>query len=60
VSESKQEVRLTLTPEQQALVKQATDKDAGSLELTVQELEDRIAPAKITGGGKIGANRAYW
>ncbi len=35
---------LKLSPEQQEQIKQATGKDAGSLELTVEELEERIAP----------------
>ena len=43
-------VRITLTPEQRAMVKQATGKDAESLELSVHELEERIAPAKALGG----------
>jgi hypothetical protein len=49
------QVRIPLTPEQKAMVKQATGKDAESLELSVQELEERIAPGKgfsPTGGGK--------
>ena len=39
-------VRLTLTPEQREQVRQATSKDAEAIELSVQELEERIAPAK--------------
>ena len=41
---TKEPVRIKLTPEQQQVVKQATGKHAEALELTVQELEDRIAP----------------
>jgi len=37
-------VRIDLTPEQKEQVKAATDKTVDSLELTVQELEARIAP----------------
>ena len=37
-------ISLKLSPEQQKQIKQATGKDAGSLELTMEELEDRIAP----------------
>jgi hypothetical protein len=50
------QVRITLTPEQRAMVKNATGKDAESLELSVQELEERIAPGKVggLGGGKQG------
>lgn len=45
--EQNEQIRIALTPKQRALVKDATGKDAGSLELTVQELEERIAPAKV-------------
>ena len=50
------QVRITLTPEQRAMVKNATGKDAEWLELSVQELEERIAPGKVggLGGGKKG------
>ncbi|HET8623133.1 MAG TPA: hypothetical protein VFM14_06190 [Gemmatimonadales bacterium] len=40
------QVRIKLTPEQRAQVKSATGKDAESLELSVQELEERIAPGR--------------
>ena len=36
-------ISVKLSPEQQQ-IKQATGKDAGPLELTVEELEERIAP----------------
>jgi hypothetical protein len=38
-------VRLQLTPEQQDRIKRGTGKHAEALELTVEELEARIAPA---------------
>jgi uncharacterized small protein (DUF1192 family) len=44
MSEGKEQVRIPLTPEQKAQIKNATGKDAGALELSVQELEERIAP----------------
>jgi len=45
MSDTKQPVvRIDLTPEQKQQVKAATDKSVDSLELTVQELEARIAP----------------
>jgi uncharacterized small protein (DUF1192 family) len=47
MSKQKEQVRITLTPEQQETVKKVTGKDARSLELSVQELEERIAPAQI-------------
>jgi uncharacterized small protein (DUF1192 family) len=37
-------VRLELTPEQKQLVKKQTGKDAEAVELSVHELEERIAP----------------
>jgi hypothetical protein len=40
-------VRIKLTPEQQEMVKRATGKNAEALELSAQELEERIAPAKV-------------
>jgi hypothetical protein len=41
------QVRIKLTPEQRAQVKNATGKDAESIELSPQELEERIAPGKV-------------
>jgi hypothetical protein len=48
MAESKDPVRIKLTPEQQAEVRKVTGKNADTVELTVQELEDRIAPVKLT------------
>jgi uncharacterized small protein (DUF1192 family) len=39
--------RMTLTPEQKEQVRKATGKDAEVIELSVEELEERIAPAKL-------------
>ena len=44
MSNEKEIVRIDLTNEQQEQVKAATEKDAAAIELTVQELEARIAP----------------
>jgi hypothetical protein len=53
MSNESSQVRIPLTPEQRAMVKQATGKDAESIELSVNELEERIAPGKVGGlGGK--------
>lgn len=52
MSNPKQPVRIELTDEQKAQLKQATGKDAAALELTAEELEDRIAPSGL--GPKIG------
>ena len=43
---SKGGIRLTLTPEQKAEIRRATGKDAEAIELSFEELEERIAPAK--------------
>jgi len=40
-------VRIDLTEEQKEQVKEATEKSADAIELTVQELEARIAPRMI-------------
>jgi hypothetical protein len=37
-------VRIELTPEQKQFVKKETGKDADFVELTANELEERIAP----------------
>jgi uncharacterized small protein (DUF1192 family) len=43
---SKNQFRIELTPEQKAKVRDATGKDAEAVELSVEELEERIAPYK--------------
>jgi hypothetical protein len=40
-------VRIELNDEQKAQVKSATGKNADSIELNVQELEERIAPRTL-------------
>ena len=40
----KEIVRIDLTEEQKEQVKAATEKNAAAIELTVQELQSRIAP----------------
>ena len=47
MKKDKEIVRIELTPEQKRLVKQQTGKDADAVELTAQELEDRIAPFAV-------------
>jgi hypothetical protein len=46
----KDQFRIKLTPEQKAQVRIATGKDAEALELSVEELEERIAPVTIRPG----------
>ena len=42
--------RITLSPEQKEQVRKATGKDAEVIELSVEELEERIAPATLNRG----------
>ena len=44
MSESKGSVRLALTSEQQEQVRKATGKLADTLEMSIEELEERIQP----------------
>lgn len=44
---SKDQIRIELTPEQKAQVRKVTGKDAEAVELSVEELEERIAPTKF-------------
>jgi uncharacterized small protein (DUF1192 family) len=44
--DSSKNIRIELTPEQKAEVRNATGKEAEAVELSVEELEERIAPAK--------------
>ena len=54
----KDKARNDLTPEQKAKVRPATEKDAKVVELSVEELEERIAPRHIypigPGAGSLG------
>jgi hypothetical protein len=42
--DAQRNIRLELTEEQKAQVKAVTGRDAGALELSPEELEERIAP----------------
>lgn len=44
---AKPNFKLNLTDEQKKAIREATGKDAEALELSVDELEERIAPAKL-------------
>jgi uncharacterized small protein (DUF1192 family) len=48
MSNAKDSFRIELTPEQKATVRNAIGKEAEAVELTVEELEARIAPLQIT------------
>lgn len=41
--------RMTLSPEQKEQVRKATGKEAEVIELSVEELEERIAPMRTRG-----------
>jgi hypothetical protein len=45
MSNPKEQFRIKLTPEQKAQIQQATGKEAEAVELSVEELEERIAPS---------------
>jgi hypothetical protein len=44
---NEKQVRIQLTPEQKAEIRNATGKDAEALELSPKELEERIAPSTL-------------
>ncbi len=44
MSSPKEPFRIQLTPDQKSQVKNATGKEAEAVELSVEELEERIAP----------------
>ncbi len=46
MSKEKEIVRIDLTNTQKEVVKKETGKDAEAIELTVSELEERIAPLR--------------
>jgi len=47
MSNAKDSFRIDLTPEQKNAIRNATGKDAETVELSVEELEARIAPTKV-------------
>jgi hypothetical protein len=47
MEDRKNQFRIELTPEQKDQVRHATGKDAEAVELSVEELEERIAPVKM-------------
>jgi hypothetical protein len=55
MDDSKRQIRIELTPEQKAKIRDMTGKDADTLDLYVEELEERIAPKKkgFIGGGPV-------
>jgi uncharacterized small protein (DUF1192 family) len=47
MSNAKDSFRMDLTPDQKEAIRKATGKDAESVELSVEELEARIAPITL-------------
>jgi hypothetical protein len=47
---SKEQFRIQLTPEQKEQIRTATGKEAEAVELSVEELEERIAPMRAKPG----------
>ena len=47
MSKENQQVRIKLTEAQKAEVRKATGKNAEAIDLTVEELEERVAPAQL-------------
>ena len=49
-------IRIELTDEQKAKIKDATGKDASAIEFTAEDLESRAMPRKISPwGGRLGS-----
>ena len=48
MSDQKKHVRIDLTAEQKTQIEQATGKSAEAIELSVEELEQRIAPRMMS------------
>lgn len=46
MAENKNTVKITFTPEQREQVRAMTNQDVEAIELSVEELEERIAPVK--------------
>jgi uncharacterized small protein (DUF1192 family) len=53
MSSPKEQFRIKLTDEQKSQVRNATGKDAEAVELSVEELEERIAPATLPAPAKL-------
>ncbi len=52
-AEKQKTYQLRLTPEQRSEVRELTGKEVDTLELNVEELEERIAPVTRAGLNKI-------
>lgn len=44
-------IRIELTDEQKKKIREQTGKDARAIELTAEELEERVSPGNVTPGG---------
>ena len=48
MSKSQDQVRIELTADQKAQIRKAIGKDAEAMELSVEELEERVAPSDFS------------
>jgi hypothetical protein len=47
MEEKKKPIRIELTEEQKKQIRVATGKDASAIELTAEELEERVSPRRV-------------
>jgi hypothetical protein len=45
--DKKKPIKIELTEEQKKQIREATGKDASAIELTVEELEERVSPGRV-------------
>lgn len=53
---NQEQVPIELTPEQKDEIGQASDQNATPVKLTVEELEERIAPGSLMGACSTGSH----
>ncbi|MBI4514165.1 MAG: hypothetical protein HY702_08655 [Gemmatimonadetes bacterium] len=51
MEKKKESLRIQLTDEQKKQIREATGKDASAIELSLQELEERVSPRRRGGAG---------
>lgn len=50
MADKKNPIRIELTDEQKQQIRKVTGKDAAAIEFSAEELEERVAPAKVVPG----------
>lgn len=53
MAKNKDTVRIELTEEQKKQIRDRTGKDAKAIELTAEELEERVSPRMVQGPGGL-------